>query len=254
MNILVIIAIAVGLAMDAFAVAVATSVSLGRVTGGQVFRFAFHFGLFQAGMPLIGWLAGRGLQRYIAAWDHWVAFGLLAFIGAKAVITALRSDADRSPGSSGDDARDSVVGRVPPGPPKPRSGDRDIASPDSDAPSATAAAPADLRRAEGDPPYIPEAAPAGSARPAPDPTRGWRVLALSVATSIDALAVGLSLGMLEVAIWYPALIIGVVTAGLTVVGMDLGSRIGSRFGRWTELAGGVVLIGIGTKTLVEHLT
>ena len=103
------------------------------------------------------------------------------------------------------------------------------------------------------PPYIPEAAPSGPIRGA-DPTRGWTLLALSVATSIDALAVGLSLGMLEVAIWYPALIIGVVTAGLTVVGMDLGSRIGSRLGRWTELAGGLVLIGIGTKILVEHLS
>jgi len=180
--------------MDAFAVAVATSVSLGRVTGAQVFRFAFHFGLFQAGMPLLGWLAGRGLQRYIASWDHWVAFGLLAFIGAKAIVDALRSHRERR-----------------------RTVDNDAA---------------------------------GTAR---DPTRGWTLLALSVATSIDALAVGLSLGMLEVAIWYPALIIGVVTAGLTVVGMDLGGRISSRFGRWTELFGGLVLIGIGTKILVEHL-
>ena len=188
MGLLVIIGVAVGLAMDAFAVAVATSVSLGRVTGQQVFRFAFHFGLFQAGMPLIGWCAGRGLQRSIGAWDHWVAFGLLAFIGIKAIVDSIRSHRGRA--------------RV-----------------------ANA-----------------------------DPTRGWTLLALSIATSIDALAVGLSLGMLDVAIWYPALIIGVVTAGLTVVGMDLGSRIGSRFGRWAELAGGLVLIGIGTKILVQHLT
>jgi putative Mn2+ efflux pump MntP len=76
---------------------------------------------------------------------------------------------------------------------------------------------------------------------------------LSVATSIDALAVGLSLAMLRVGIWYPILIIGVVTFGLTVLGMLIGSRIGSRFGRWTEFFGGVVLIGIGLKILVEHL-
>jgi putative Mn2+ efflux pump MntP len=185
MGLVVILGIAVGLALDAFAVAVAGSVSLGRVTGRQVFRFAFHFGLFQAGMPLIGWLAGRGVQQYMAAWDHWVAFGLLAFIGGKAIVTALRSGE--------------------------------------------------------------------STKPRGDPTRGWTLLMLSVATSIDALAVGLSLGMLEVAIWYPALIIGVVTAGLTALGMLIGSRLGARFGRWTEIAGGLVLIGIGVKILVEHI-
>lgn len=194
MGLLAIIGIAVGLALDAFAVAVAASASLGRVTGGQVFRFAFHFGLFQAGMPLIGWLAGRGLERYIETWDHWLAFGLLVFIGGKAIVTALRSK-----GAS-----------------------------QHDAPVAAA--------------------------PTNDPTRGLTLLMLSVATSIDALAVGLSLGVLEVAIWYPALIIGVVTAGLTVIGMLIGSRLGALFGRWTEIVGGLVLIGIGVKILIQHVT
>jgi putative Mn2+ efflux pump MntP len=90
MSFLVILGIAVGLALDAFAVAVASSASLGRVTGAQVFRLAFHFGLFQAVMPLVGWLAGRGLEAYIAGWDHWLAFALLAFVGGKAIVTALR--------------------------------------------------------------------------------------------------------------------------------------------------------------------
>ena len=169
--------------MDAFAVAVATSVTLGRVTGRQVFRFSFHFGLFQAMMPLAGWFAGRSVQQYIAGWDHWVAFGLLVFVGGRAIYGAFK--------------------------------------------------PADA--------------------PRPDPTRGLTLLMLSVATSIDALAVGLSLGMLQVAIWYPILIIGVVTFGLTVSGMLLGARLGPRFGRWTEFFGGLVLIAIGLKILIEHL-
>jgi len=232
--------------MDAFAVAVATSVTLGRVTGRQVFRFSFHFGLFQAMMPLAGWLAGRSVQAYIETWDHWVAFGLLAFIGGKAVITAVKSPPSRSSSHTGDNDRASVVGRGPLAPPQPRSGDREGLPPDSIAPSAR-------RRAEGDPPYTSRADGSVHGVPRRDPTRGLTLLMLSVATSIDALAVGLSLGMLRLGIWYPILIIGVVTFGLTVLGMLLGARLGSRFGRCTEFFGGLVLIGIGVKILIEHL-
>ena len=177
--------IAVGLAMDATAVAIGTSVLLGRVNGRQVFRFAFHFGLFQAAMPLVGWLAGRGLKEYIEAWDHWVAFVLLALIGGKAIMDALKGDGD---------------------------------SPDQ--PS--------------------------------DPTRGLSLVLLSVATSIDALAVGLSLAVLDVEIWYPCVVIGVVTAVLTVGGMLAGARLGQRFGSRVRVLGGLILLGIGIKILVEH--
>lgn len=184
MSPLVLVGIAFGLAMDAFAVAAGTSVALGRVTARQVFRFGFHFGLFQAVMPLLGWLAGRSVQRYIETWDHWVAFGLLAFVGFKAIHQALRNDAEKL---------------------------------------------------------------------TEDPTRGANLMLLSVATSIDALAVGLSFAMVQVQIWYAMLIIGVVTAGLTVLGMLIGSRLGSRFGRGMEIVGGLVLIGIGTKILISHM-
>jgi len=278
MNLLVVIGIAVGLAMDTFAVALGASASLGRVTGRQVFRFAFHFGLFQAVMPIIGWLAGRGLETYIHAWDHLVAFGLLAFIGSKAIVAALRGslasqgDADGSAEREGNESRAGNVGRVAPGPPL---------FPDSDAPSG-------LRRAKGDPPYNRAPTPVlddQGARPASrsdakapseahawpgpgdvrraDPTRGWTLLVLSVATSIDALAVGLTLGVLAggrsggVGIWLAVLIIGLITAALTTLGMHLGSRLGSllgrRFSRVTEIVGGLVLIGIGLKILLEHV-
>lgn len=179
-------AIAVGLAMDAFAVAAATSVVLREVSGRQVFRFAFHFGLFQALMPLLGWCAGQYFASMIEAWDHWVAFGLLAAVGGRTSLAAVRG---------GDDQE------MRPG----------------------------------------------------DPTRGLSLVVLSVATSIDALAVGISFAVMQVRIWQAIATIGIITAALTVVGMLWGSRLGARFGRGIELAGGLVLIGIGLKILCQHL-
>ena len=86
-----------------------------------------------------------------------------------------------------------------------------------------------------------------------DPTRGVVLLTLSVATSIDALAVGLSMAFLGVAVWGPSVVIGIVTATLTAVGVWFGSRIGSRWSRWAEAAGGCVLILIGARLLLGHL-
>lgn len=86
-----------------------------------------------------------------------------------------------------------------------------------------------------------------------DPTRGWRLVALSVATSLDAFVVGLSFAMLRVDIRYPAAIIGVITALLTCVGMLVGGHIGRRFGRRLEVLGGVVLIAIGVRIVVQHV-
>lgn len=89
--------------------------------------------------------------------------------------------------------------------------------------------------------------------PAADPTRGWTLLMLSVATSIDAMAVGLSLALLDAAILYPSIVIGITALAMTWVGMVFGGRIGSWLGRKVEIAGGLILIGIGVKILVEHL-
>ncbi len=184
-SLITIIGVAIGLAMDATAVAIGSSIILGRVTGRQIFRFAFHFGLFQAGMPVLGWLAGRRLQDVMQAWDHWVAFILLAIIGGKALWDVKHADEEKGVG---------------------------------------------------------------------DPTRGLSLVVLSVATSIDALAVGLSLALLGVNIWYPALVIGVVTAALTVLAMLLGSRLGQRFGNRVRVLGGLILVGIGLGILIEHLS
>jgi putative Mn2+ efflux pump MntP len=177
--------VAVGLAMDAFATAIAVSVNLGRLTGRQVFRLAWHFGLFQALMPVIGWFGGVWVEDWIRSWDHWLALGLLGFVGSRMIISGFR-------------------GR--------ESGGSDI-----------------------------------------DPTRGASLVILSVATSIDALAVGLGFAALGVRIWVPSAVIGVTAGVLTLIGIAIGSRLGERFGRWTEVAGGVLLIAIGIRILAVDL-
>ena len=185
MTTLTLIGIAIGLAMDAFAVSIAAGLTLKTVDARQTFRLAWHFGLFQALMPIIGWLAGLSIEHWIAPVDHWIAFGLLAVIGGKMIYEALK------------DADDEV------------------------------------RRG--------------------DPTKGWSLVLLSIATSIDALAVGLSLALLGVSIWWPAVVIGLVAGAFTVVGMQLGTRFGALLGRRMEVVGGIVLIAIGVKILFEHL-
>jgi putative Mn2+ efflux pump MntP len=179
-------AIAVALAMDAFAVAIAAGVMLKKISFRQNFRLAWHFGLFQAIMPVLGWSAGLSIRGWIADFDHWVAFGLLAFVAQGMLRAAFKKE-------TGTDERK-------------------------------------------------------------DPTRGLTMVMLSVATSIDALAVGLSLSMISVSIWTPALIIGLVAGAFTTAGMHLGKKIGSapRMSRYAEALGGVVLLLIGFNILREH--
>ena len=86
-----------------------------------------------------------------------------------------------------------------------------------------------------------------------NPSKGRNLIILSVATSIDALVVGFTLAMLNVDIWYPSIIIGVITAGLSLLGIWIGKKLGMRLGKVMEAVGGVILIGIGVKILVEHL-
>jgi putative Mn2+ efflux pump MntP len=182
----VLIGVAVGLAMDAFAAAVAVSVALRTVSRRQVLRLAWHFGLFQAMMPILGWLAGVTVVSWIESWDHWLAFALLCFVGSRSVRAGLARD---------DEQPDPAV---------------------------------------------------------QDPTRGASLVLLSVATSVDALAAGLSFAALGVRVWVPSLVIGSTAGLLTVVGTVFGSRLGRRFGAWAEVTGGVVLIGIGLWILLEH--
>lgn len=186
MQLLTISAIAVALAMDAFAVAIATGVMLKKVSFRQNFRLAWHFGLFQAMMPVLGWSAGLSIRSWIENYAHWAAFGLLAFVAQGMLRAAFKKQ-------EGENERK-------------------------------------------------------------DPTRGLTMVMLSVATSIDALAVGLSLSMISVSIWTPALIIGLVAGAFTTAGMHLGKKIGSatRMSRYAEALGGVVLLLIGLNILREH--
>ena len=186
MSVLFILGMALALAMDVFAVSLGLGLSLKPATGSQTFRLAFHFGLFQFLMPVLGWAAGETLIRHIEKYDHWVACALLLGVGGKMIFESLR--AERDSGS------------------KP-----------------------------------------------PDPTRGVSLLVLSVATSLDALAVGLSLAALHVVIIFPAVVIGVVAFAMTVLGMKIGPALGKVIGRRAELLGGIVLILIGIKILVDHL-
>jgi putative Mn2+ efflux pump MntP len=101
--------------------------------------------------------------------------------------------------------------------------------------------------------HMVEAALRGQENRRPDPSRGWTLVVLSIAVSIDALAVGLSLGVLGISVWYPALIIGVVTSALSLLGLRLGQEFGSHLGKPVEIIGGVVLIGIGLRILTSHL-
>lgn len=184
MGILGILAIAVALAMDAFAVAVATGLKL-RCSLVQTVRMAGAFGIFQFAMPVIGWALGLTVRSYIETFDHWVAFILLAFVGGKMLWEARK----------------------------------------------------------------------GGEEECTDPTKGSTLVLLAIATSIDALAVGISMAVLKVDIWYPAAVIGLVCFIITAIGMHIGRivvREGSTLAAKANIVGGLVLIGIGIKILYEH--
>ena len=176
------IGIAFGLAMDAFAVSVTSGLAILCLHIRHALRIALFFGAFQALMPVVGWLAGQTLNDLISRFNHWIAFGLLSFIGIKMIVESFQMD--------GNDKCDRI-------------------------------------------------------------TLG-ALLILSIATSIDALAVGVAFAFLNVAILTPIMIIGIVTFVLSFAGVYIGDRLGHFFEKKIEILGGVILIGIGVKILVEH--
>lgn len=187
MSLLTILGIAVALAMDAFAVAIAVGISLKTISARQTFRLSWHFGLFQAMMPVIGWWLGSAIRTVVENYAPWIAFGLLAAVGSNMLREALAFDEEDE-------------------------------------------------------------------QPRKDSTRGLTMVMLSVATSIDALAVGFSMSMLQISIVTPAIVIGVVAAAFTITGMHLGKRVAAfkRLSVYAELLGGLVLWAIGIKILHEH--
>lgn len=187
-----IIGLAIGLAMDATAVGAAVGAGLRTVTGHHLFRLSFHFGLFQALMPVLGWLAGSEAEQWLAPYDHWIAFFILGAIGGKGLAGAWT---EWKSGTMNTD----------------------------------------------------------TARWQADPTRGISLIALSLATSLDAFAVGVTFGIIGLNVLFPALIIGIITGSLTLGGMLTGRWLGRRFGLATQVFGGFILILIGVKILVDHL-
>ncbi len=184
MSIMEMILIAIGLAMDASAVSM-TAAAAGFVKDNRaIFRLAFHFGFFQALMPLIGWLLGSTVVDYISVWDHWIAFTLLAIVGGRMIYSGFFPDNEKL---------------------------------------------------------------------TIDPTKGWTLITLSVATSIDALAAGLSFSMLNVNIWLPCLLIGVITSILSALSTRIGKTAGHWLGQRVEILGGFILLGIGVRILISHL-
>ena len=183
MSTLTLFLLAVGLSMDAFAVAVCKGLAMNRITLKKAVIVGLWFGIFQAGMPVIGYLLGSGFQEQIVAVDHWIAFVLLTVIGGNMVKESFSKEALRV---------------------------------DADFSART-------------------------------------MFAMAVATSIDALAIGVSLAFLRVNIWESVSIIGVTTALFSAVGLYIGNAFGSRYKSKAEFSGGIILILMGVKILVEHL-
>lgn len=183
------ILIAFALAMDCFAVSVVCGVILRRRKWGTILKIAFLFGLFQGAMPVIGWALTKGFASYIESFDHWLAFGLLAFMGGKMIADSFKEEEDKSI----------------------------------------------------------------------DPEKTATQLALAVATSIDALAMGITFACTGyntlASLRLPFAVIAAVSFGMSLAGSLLGIRYGSAVIKKArpELVGGLILIAIGVKILMEHL-
>jgi len=185
MGIYQLIILAVSLAMDAFAVSICKGLAIGKIKARQAVIVGLYFGVFQAAMPTIGYYLGVSFRDYIESFDHWIAFGLLAFLGIRMVVEALRScDCDN-------EVSDSLGVR--------------------------------------------------------------EMTLLAVATSIDALAAGISLSVLGADICLAASFIGVITFALSAAGVYIGAKLGSKFKKPAEIAGGVALVCLGIKVLIDHL-
>ena len=177
--------IALGLSADCFAVALSGGISNINHSWPRLLRVSFSFGLFQALMPVLGWLAGRTVVEFIADYDHWVAFILLSVVSGRMLWESFR--------------------------------------------------------------------PERSQRKEVDITRGLLLITLSIATSIDALAVGLSFAFLNVNIALASSTIGAVAFVVTIIGFKLGKKASKLIGKRAEAIGGIILLAIGLRILLSHI-
>ncbi|MBO4877041.1 MAG: manganese efflux pump [Ruminococcus sp.] len=186
MGIIDVVVLSIGLAMDAFSVAVCKGLSMKKIDYKAATIIALFFGVFQGGMPLIGYFLGSRFMKYISAVDHWVAFILLAFIGGKMLWEVIKG---------GDEEEDTKEFRL------------------------------DLKE----------------------------LTILAIATSIDALAVGIVFAAQDTEICSAVLSIGIITAAISFAGVFIGNRFGSKYESKAQIAGGIILILIGLKILLEDL-
>jgi putative Mn2+ efflux pump MntP len=185
MDIILPVLIGIGLSMDCFAVSLALGTTTEKKILDTAVIIAFCFGLFQVGMTCLGWAAGTWLIVFIAGFDHWLAFLLLALIGIKMIIEGIEPENENEPLHT--------LSLIP-------------------------------------------------------------VIMISIATSIDALGVGISFGFLQSDILIPALIIGIVAFIFSFIGVISGTRLKSLVGKKIEIAGGLILIAIGLNILFTHIS
>jgi len=183
MSLASLILLAFALSMDAFAVAICKGLAMQKITLRKALIVGLYFGVFQAGMPILGYFLGSFFEHLVTSIDHWIAFILLSAIGVKMIREALSC--------SNEEADDSLSFKT--------------------------------------------------------------MIVLAIATSIDALAVGITLAFLQVNIYYSATFIGITTFSLSTIGVKIGNVFGTKYKSRAELVGGTVLIIIGIKILIEHL-
>lgn len=182
MEVAEILIIGIGLAMDAFAVSICKGLSMKKLDLKKMIIIGLYFGVFQALMPIIGFILGKGFEDIVVSIDHWIAFGLLSVIGINMI---------RDVFSEEDSQNDDVSFKT--------------------------------------------------------------MIMLGVATSIDALAVGVTFAFLHVNIVFSVATIGVITFIISAIGVVIGNKFGNKFENKAKLFGGVVLILMGVKILIEHL-
>lgn len=183
MKLISLLSISIGLGMDAFAVAICKGLSMKTMKWKKAVIVGIYFGIFQAIMPIMGYVLGIGLEEKIKSIDHWIIFLLLSVIGINMIKETFEEKKDHIDDST------------------------------------------DLKT----------------------------MLILSIATSIDALAVGITLVLFEINIFYASMVIGIIAFMLSVIGVKIGNKFGDKYEKKAQIAGGIILIVIGIKTLVEHM-
>lgn len=203
MNLLSILLTAFALSMDAFAVSVTKGMSLKKSSNKISIKIALFFGLFQGGMPLLGWILGISFQNYIKSIDHWVALILLSILGFKMIYEFIENPCK----DCSDDS--SITSEI----------------------SVTSDSPIND--------YT-------------DNISNKELTTLAIATSIDALAIGVSFAFLNVNIISSSILIAITTFVVCFIGVSAGKKIGCLFKNYAELIGGLLLIFIGISIFNEH--